>query len=258
VVLLVKHSAGLFTGMAAKLVALLQKRKQDLAKKQCHDDDESKLESLLALPAANRLLELDKAMQTLVQRKDLLIEEKVRLFEEVLALYRQTWDTLQKHDAVIIMDPQPAVATQTDNPPPPPPPPPPPASPPPSAEKEEELKQLLATYGFDVNGRLQFRPGSVAAQVAIRGSQLPTYAATTYQNVLRYLVATPRQRRRQTSSSPTSGPTRAWSQLVDIIFQTLASTPETTAEDLRNLYGQFPKLESYARERAFHDWHRMK
>jgi hypothetical protein len=240
--------------MAAKRVALLQKRKQDLAKKQCHDDDESKLESLLALPAANRLLELDKAMQTLVQRKDLLIEEKVRLFEEVLALYRQTRDTLQKHDAVIIMEPQPAVATQTDNPPPPPPPSPPPPA---SAEKEEELKQLLATYGFDLNGRLQFRPGSVAAQVAIRGSQLPTYAATTYQNVLRYLVATPRRRRR-TSSSPTSGPTRAWSQLVDIIFQTLASTPETTADNLRNLYGRFPKLESYALERAFHDWYRMK
>jgi hypothetical protein len=237
--------------MAAKRVALLQKRKQDLAKKQCHED-ESKLESLLALPAANRLLELDKAMQTLVQRKDLLIEEKVRLFEEVLALYRQTRDTLQKHDAVIIMEPQPTVATQTDDPPQPPSTPPPP----PSAGKEEELKQLLATYGFQLNGRLQFRPGSVAAQVAKRGTQLPTYAATTYRNVLRYLVATPR--RRQISSSPTSGPTRAWSQLVDIIFRTLASTPETTADDLRNLYGKFPKLESYALERAFHDWYRMK
>jgi hypothetical protein len=207
-----------------------------------------KLHSLLAIPEAKRMLELDEEMRNILHRKDLLIDEKVRLFEETLGLYRQMQNAVQANGGVLLMDKkkmEPS-ATQTEDAPVP--------------EEEENtskpstLKQLLARHGFhETSTRLEFIPGSKAEEVAkavTSSTKSPTYTPFTYDRVIRYLVSDIR-------GVIPSYPTRTGTRLMETIFQTLSATV-SSQEEFRQVFAEYPMLESYAFERIFGDWYRMK
>jgi hypothetical protein len=232
----------------AKRIPLVRKQKTMTGGK--HEEEE-KLHSMLAIPEAKRMLELDEEMRNILHRKDLLIDEKVRLFEETLGLYRQMQNAVQANGGVLLMakkkmEPS---ATQTDA-----------AASPEEVDDDDEgtkpsnLKQLLASHGFhETSKRLEFIPGSKAEEVAkavTSSTKSPTYTPFTYDRVIRYLVSDIR-------GVIPSYPTRTGTRLMETIFQTLSATV-SSQEEFRQVFAEYPMLESYAFERIFGDWYRMK
>lgn len=68
--------------------------------------EENKLQSLLTVPEAKKMVDLDEEMAKLVHRKDLTMEEKVRMYEEKIFQFRKAKDAVLNMGGVLMTDQQ--------------------------------------------------------------------------------------------------------------------------------------------------------
>lgn len=63
-----------------------------------------RIQSLLTVPEAKRMMELDKEMQAVVDEKNASIADKVRRFEEILAAFRKMQDAVVAKGGILMTD----------------------------------------------------------------------------------------------------------------------------------------------------------